>query len=70
MYLFVNFTDSVVKTVYSEAATEGLLCEKVFLKFAKFTGKQLCQSPGKQLCQSLFFNKFEGLLTSLLIVLT
>ena len=62
MYLFVNFTDSVVKTVYSEAATEGLLCEKVFLKFAKFTGKQPCQS--------LFFNKFEGLLTSLLIVLT
>ena len=61
MYLLVNFTDSVVKTVYSEAAT-GLLCEKVFLKFAKFTGKQLCQS--------LFFNKFEGLLTSLLIVLT
>ena len=38
--------------VLSEAATRGVLYKKVFLKFAKFTGKHLCQS--------LFFNKFAG----------
>ena len=52
MYLFVNFTDSVMKIVLSDAATGGVLRKKVFLKFAKFTGKHLCQS--------LFFNKFAG----------
>ena len=46
------FIDSVVKVVLPEAATGGVLCKKVFLKFAKFTGKHLCQS--------LFFNKFAG----------
>ena len=34
----------------------------MFLKFAKFTGKYKCQS--------LFFNKFAGATTSLLIALT
>ena len=46
------FIDSVVKIVLSEAANGGVLYKKVFLKFAKFTGKYLCQS--------LFFNKFAG----------
>ena len=46
------FIDSVVKIVLSEAATGGALYKKVFLKFAKFTGKHLCQS--------LFLNKFAG----------
>ena len=36
--------------------------KKMFLKFAKFTGEYKCQS--------LFFNKFAGTATSLLIVLT
>ena len=39
-----------------EAATRGVLLEKMFLEirnFAKFTGKHLCQSP--------FFNKVAGL---------
>ena len=38
--------------VLSEAATRGVLYKKVFLKFAKFTGKHLCQN--------FFFNKFAG----------
>ena len=42
----------MVTIVLSEAATRGVLYKKVFLKFAKFTGKHLCQS--------LFFNKFAG----------
>ena len=42
----------MVKIVLSEAATGGVLYKNVFLKFAKFTGKHLCQS--------LFFNKFAG----------
>ena len=56
------FVGSVVKIVLSEAATGGILYKKVFLKFAKLTGKYKCQS--------LFFNKFAGSATSLLIVLT
>ena len=56
------FIGSVVKIVLSEAATGGVLYKKVFLKFAKFTRKYKCQS--------LFFNKFAGAATSLLIVLT
>ena len=56
------FIGSVVKIVLSEAATGGVLYKKVFLKFAKFTGKYKCQS--------LFFNKFAGAATSLLVVLT
>ena len=43
----------MVKIVLSEAATGGVLYKNVFLKFAKFTGKHLCQS--------LFFNKVAGL---------
>ena len=46
------FIDSVIKIVLSETATGGVLYKKVFLKFAKSTGKHLCQS--------LFFNKFAG----------
>ena len=46
------FIDSVVKIVLSEAATGGVLYKNVFLKFAKFTGKHLCQG--------LFLNKFAG----------
>ena len=42
----------MVKIVLSEAATGGVLYKKVFLMFAKFTGKHQCQS--------LFFNKFAG----------
>ena len=38
------FIDSVMKIVLSEAATGGVLYKKVFLKFAKSTGKYLCQS--------------------------
>ena len=34
----------MVKIVLSEAATGGVLYKKVFLKFAKSTGKYLCQS--------------------------
>ena len=56
------FIGSVVKIVLSEAATGGVLYKKVFLKFAKFTGKYKCQS--------LFFNKFAGATMSLLIVIT
>ena len=41
-----------MKIVLSEAATRGVLYKKVLLKFAKSTGKHLCQS--------LFFNKFAG----------
>ena len=46
------FIDSVVKIVLSKAATGGVLYKKMFLKFAKFTGKHLCQS--------LLFNKFAS----------
>ena len=46
------FIDSMVKIVLSEAATGGVLYKKAFLKFARSTGKHLCQS--------LFFNKFAG----------
>ena len=46
------FIDSVVKIALSEEATEGVLCKKVFLNFAKFTEKHLCQC--------LFVNKFAG----------
>ena len=56
------FIGSVMKIVLSEAATGGVVYKKVFLKFVKFTGKYKCQS--------LFFNKFAGTATSLLIVLT
>ena len=42
----------MVKFVLSETATGGVLYKKVFLKFAKSTGKHLYQS--------LFFNKFAG----------
>ena len=56
------FIGSVAKIVLSEAATGGVLYKKLFLKFAKFTGKYKCQSP--------FFNKFAGAVMSLLIVLT
>ena len=52
----------MVKNVLSEPATGCVLYKKVFLKFAKFTGKYKCQS--------LFFNKFAGAATSLLIVVT
>ena len=38
------FIGSVVKIVLSKAATGGVLHNKVFLKFAKFTGKYKCQS--------------------------
>ena len=48
----IYFIDSVVKIVLSEAAAGGVLCKRVFLKFAKSTEKHLCQS--------LFFNKFAG----------
>ena len=34
------FIDSMVKIVFSEAATGGVPYKKVFLKFKKFTGKQ------------------------------
>ena len=51
-----------MKIVLSEAATGGVEYKKVFLKFVKFTGKYKCQS--------LFFDKFAGTATSLLIVLT
>ena len=51
-----------MKTVLSEAATGGVLYKKVLLKFEKFTGKYKCQS--------LFFNKFAGAATFLLIILT
>ena len=34
------FIDSVVEIVLSEAATAGVLYQKVFLKFKKFTGKR------------------------------
>ena len=37
----------------SEAATRGVLCEKVFL--------EISQNAQKHLCQSLFFNKGAGL---------
>ena len=50
--LICYFIDSVVKIVLSKAATGGVLYKKMFLKFAKFTGKHLCQS--------LFFNKFAS----------
>ena len=56
------FIGSVVKIVLSEAATRGARYKKVFLKFAKVTGKYKCHS--------LFFNKFAGAATSLLIALT
>ena len=46
------FVDSLMKIVLSEAATGGVLYKKVFLKFAKSTGKYLCQS--------LFLNKFAS----------
>ena len=53
LYLFISvFIGSVVKIVLSEAATRGVLYKKMFLKFAKSTGKYLCQS--------LFLNKFAG----------
>ena len=42
----------MVKIVLSEATTGGVLYKKVFLKFAKSTGKYLYQS--------LFLNKFSG----------
>ena len=48
-----------MKIVLSEAAIEGVLYKKVFLKFAKFTEKR-----------KVFFNKFAGAAMSLLIVLT
>ena len=51
-----------MKIVLPEAATGGVLYKKVFLKFAKFTGKYKCQSH--------FFNEFAGATTFLLIVLT
>ena len=56
------FIDSVVKIVISEAATGGVLYKKVFLKFAKSTGKHLCQS--------LFLINLQAPLSSLLILLT
>ena len=56
------FIGLVVKIVLSEAVTRGVLYKKVFLKFAKFTGKYKCQSH--------FFNEFAGATTFLLIVLT
>ena len=49
IYLFYWFSG---ENCISEAATGGVICKKVFLKFAKSTGKHLCQS--------LFFNKFPG----------
>ena len=62
-YVFIcYFIGSVVKIVLSEAATRGVLYKKVFLKFAKFTGKYKCQS--------LYFNKLAGAATSLLIAVT
>ena len=42
----------MVKIVFSEAATDGVLYKKVLLKFKKFTGK----TQG----QNLFFDKFAG----------
>ena len=56
------FTGSVVKIVFSEAATGGVKYKKVFLKFAKLTGEYKCQG--------LLFNKFAGATMSLLIILT
>ena len=56
------FIGSVVKIVLSKAATGDVLYKKVFLKLAKFTEKYKCQS--------LFFNKFAGVATSLLTILT
>ena len=38
------FIGSLVEIVLSEAATGGVLYKKVFLKFAKLTGKYNCQS--------------------------
>ena len=61
-YIICCFIGSVVKIVLSKAATGGVLYNKVFLKFAKFTGKYKCQS--------LYFNKFAGAATSLLIAVT
>ena len=42
----------MVKFVFSEAATGGVLYKKVFLKFKKFTGKHKTRI--------FFFNKFAG----------
>ena len=51
----------MVRIVLSEVTTGGVLYKKVFLKFAKFTGK--CK------CQTLFFNKNAGAATSVPMVL-
>ena len=59
VFVFISYLIGlVVKIVLSEAATGGVL----YKKFTKFTGKYKLQS--------LFFNKFAGAATSLLIFLT
>ena len=56
------FIDSMVKIVFSEAATGGVLYKKVFLKFKKFTGKHKARIS--------FLINLQAPLTSLLIILT
>ena len=54
------FIDSMVKIVFSEAATGGVLYKKVFLKFKKFTGKHKARIS--------FLINLQAPLTSLLIL--
>ena len=56
----LHSTAILASKVKSQIASQ--LYNKVFLKFTKFTGKYKCQS--------LYFNKFAGTATSVLIVLT
>ena len=49
MCIYFLFHWFIGKSLLSEAATRGVLYKTVFLKFAKFTRKHLCQS--------LIFNK-------------
>ena len=51
-----TFLQQISALIKSEAATGGILWNKVFLKIS-----------GKQLCQSLFFNNVAGFCTATLL---
>ena len=60
MCIYLLFFDSMVKIVFSKAATGGVLCKKMFLKFKKFTGKYKARIS--------FLINLQAPLTSLLIL--